>query len=115
MEKINEMNDWAEYQERLKTDMDRQVTSNKALLWVGIAVNGVFTLVALVVAIVALVHAMMLGRDNLALQKEIIECKTQKNEAMQIAEKAMARAEQNYHTEAKHASEIKKMIRQYHE
>lgn len=115
MEKINEMNDWAEYQERLKTDMDRQVTSNKALLWVGIAVNGVFTLVALVVAIVALVHAMMLGRDNLALQKELVECKSEQVEATKIAEKALARAEQNYHTEAKHASEINKMIRQYHE
>lgn len=75
MTSINEMNDWAEYQERLKQDMDRQVTSNKALLWTGIAVNGVFTLIALTIAVVALIHALMLGRDNLALQKEISECK----------------------------------------
>lgn len=96
MEKINEMNDWAEYRERLTADMNRQVTSNKALLWVGIAVNGVFTLVALVVAIVALVHAMMLGRDNLALQKEIVECKSELRSSVQSIEEEAVKARRAY-------------------
>lgn len=96
MNKINEMNDWAEYQEKLKSDMDRQVTSNKALLWVGITVNGIFTLVALVVAVVALVHAMMLGRDNLALQKEILECKTSLKSSIQTVEEEALKARRAY-------------------
>lgn len=106
MEKINEMNDWAEYRERLTADMNRQVTSNKALLWVGIAVNGVFTLVALVVAIVALVYAMMLGRDNLALQKEIVECKSELRSSVQSIEEEALRAKRAYNNamQARHRS-----------
>lgn len=73
----SEMNDWKEYQKQLRKEMDRQVTSNKALLWVGIAANGLFTVITLVIAIVALVNALMIGRDNLALQKEVSECKAE--------------------------------------
>jgi hypothetical protein len=109
------MNDWKEYQERLQHDMDRQVTSNKALLWTGLAVDTLLTFISLIVAIVALIQALMFGRDNIALQKEIAECKQQKNEAMIVAEKALARAEQNYCSEVKHAVELKSMIKSYHE
>ena len=70
-------NDWKEYQKQLRKEMDRQVTSNKALLWVGIAVNCLFTTVTLVVAIVALINALMIGRDNLSLQKDLAECKSE--------------------------------------
>lgn len=115
MPHVKEMNDWQEFQQQLKKDMDRQVTSNKALLWVGIAINGMFTLVALTVAVVALINALMCGRDNLAVQKELGECRINHAEVIKIAEKALDRAEQNYHTEAKHASEIRKRIKSYHE
>ena len=77
MPNSTEMNDWKEYQKQLRKEMDRQVTSNKALLWVGIAVNGLFNVITLVIAIVALINALMIGRDNLALQKEVSECKTE--------------------------------------
>jgi hypothetical protein len=113
--KVQEMNAWKEYQEHLKNEMDKQATSTKALLWVGIAVNGVFTLIALTVAIVALINALMCGRDNLSVQKELGECRINHAEVIKIAEKALDRAEQNYYTEAKHASEIRKRIKEYHE
>jgi hypothetical protein len=115
MSHIKEMNDWQEFQQQLKKDMDRQVTSNKALLWVGIAINGMFTLIALTIAVVALINALMCGRDNLAVQKELGDCRINHAEVIKIAEKALDRAEQNYHTEAKHASEIRKRINKYHE
>lgn len=38
---IRQQNDWAEFRQHLNTEMDRQVTSNKALLWVSISVIGV--------------------------------------------------------------------------
>jgi predicted PurR-regulated permease PerM len=38
---IRQQNDWAEFRKHLNTEMDRQVTSNKALLWVSISVLGV--------------------------------------------------------------------------
>jgi hypothetical protein len=113
--KLQEMNDWKEYQEHLKNEMDRQATSTKALLWVAIAVNGVFTFIALTIAVVALINALMCGRDNLSMQKEMNDCRINHAEVIKIAEKALDRAEQNYYTEARHASEIKKSIRQYHE
>ena len=113
--KLQEMNDWKEYQEHLKNEMDRQATSTKALLWVAIAVNGVFTFIALTIAVVALINALMCGRDNLSMQKEMNDCRVNHAEVIKIAEKALDRAEQNYYTEARHASEIKKSIRQYHE
>lgn len=113
--KLQEMNDWKEYQEHLKNEMDRQATSTKALLWVAIAVNGVFTFIALTIAVVALINALMCGRDNLSMQKEMNDCRINHAEVIKIAEKALDRAEQNYYAEARHASEIKKSIRQYHE
>lgn len=38
---VRQQNDWAEFRQHLNTEMDRQVTSNKALLWVSISVLGV--------------------------------------------------------------------------
>lgn len=97
--KIQEMNDWKEYQEHLKNEMDRQATSTKALLWVAIAVSGVFTFIALTIAIVALINALMCNRDNLAIQKEMGECRINHSEVIKIAEKALDRAEQGYCSE----------------
>lgn len=77
MPNSNEANDWKEYQKQLRKEIDRQATSNKALLWIGIAANGLFNVITLVIAIVALVNALMIGRDNLALQKEVSECKAE--------------------------------------
>lgn len=115
MHKVNEMNDWKEYQAHIKQDIDRQATSTKALLWVGIAVNGMFTLIALTVAVVALINALMCGRDNLAVQKELGDCRINHAEVIKIAEKALDRAEQTHYAEAKHAAEVRKRIGQYHE
>lgn len=115
MSKIAEMNDWKEYQEHLKNEMDRQATSTKALLWVAIAVNGVFTFIALTVAIVALINALMCGRDNLSVQKELSDCRINHAEVIKVAEKALDRAEQGYCINPRHASEIKKSIRQYND
>lgn len=113
--RIQDMNDWKEYQQHIKQEIDRQATSTKALLWVAIAVSGVFNLIALTVAIVALINALMCGRDNLSVQKELGECRINHAEVIKIAEKALDRAEQNYYTEAKHTSEIRKRIKEYHE
>ena len=113
--RVQEMNDWKEYQERLKTEMDRQATSTKALLWVAIAISGLLNFIALTLAIVALINALMCGRDTLSIQKELSDCRINHAEVIKVAEKALDRAEQNYHTEAKHASEIRKRIKQYHE
>ena len=101
MSKIAEMNDWKEYQEHLKNEMDRQATSTKALLWVAIAVNGVFTFIALTIAVVALINALMVNRDNLAMQKEMGECRINHAEVIKIAEKALDRAEQGYFPESR--------------
>ena len=115
MTKVQEINDWKEYQQHIKQEIDRQATSTKALLWVAIAVSGVFNLIALTVAIVALINALMCGRDSMSIQKELGDCRINHAEVIKIAEKALDRAEQNYYTEAKHASEIKKRIKEYHE
>lgn len=76
MSKINDMNEWGEYRERLRKDIDSQVTSNKALLWVGIALNGIAALIALIIAVIALINTLMIGRDIASLQKDLIECRT---------------------------------------
>lgn len=115
MPKIAEMNDWKEYQEHLRNEMDRQATSTKALLWVAIAVNGVFTFIALTIAVVALINALMCNRDNLAMQKEMNECRINHAEVIKIAEKALDRAEQGYCADFRHSAETKKSVRQYHE
>ena len=115
MTKVQEINDWKEYQQHIKQEIDKQATSTKALLWVAIAVSGVFNLIALTVAIVALINALMCGRDSMSMQKELGDCRINHAEVIKIAEKALDRAEQNYHTEAKHASEIRKRIKEYHE
>jgi hypothetical protein len=115
MNKLQEVNDWKEYQQHIKQEIDKQATSTKALLWVAIAVSGVFNLIALTVAIVALINALMCGRDSMSIQKELGDCRINHAEVIKIAEKALDRAEQNYYTEAKHASEIKKRIKEYHE
>jgi hypothetical protein len=115
MNKVQEINDWKEYQQHIKQEIDKQATSTKALLWVAIAVSGVFNLIALTVAIVALINALMCGRDSMSIQKELGDCRINHAEVIKIAEKALDRAEQNYYTEAKHASEIRKRIKEYHE
>lgn len=115
MHKVQEINDWKEYQQHIKQEIDKQATSTKALLWVAIAVSGVFNLIALTVAIVALINALMCGRDNMSIQKELGDCRINHAEVIKIAEKALDRAEQNYYTEAKHASETRKRIKEYHE
>lgn len=115
MTKVQEINDWKEYQQHIKQEIDRQATSTKALLWVAIAVSGVFNLIALTVAIVALINALMCGRDSMSIQKELGDCRINHAEVIKIAEKALDRAEQNYYTDAKHASEIRKRIKEYHE
>lgn len=71
------MNDWNEFQKQMNDHVNRQVTSNKTLLWVAISVNGIVTAITLVVAIVALIYALMVSRDNLAMQKELADCKTE--------------------------------------
>ena len=113
--RVQEMNDWSDYKQHIQHEIDRQATSTKALLWVAIAVSGVFNLIAITIAVVALINALMCGRDNLAVQKELGDCRINHAEVIKIAEKALDRAEQNYHTEAQHASEIRKRIKQYHE
>lgn len=96
MPNSTEMNDWKEYQNQLHKEMDKQVTSNKALLWVGIAVNGIFTVITLVIAIVALINALMIGRDNLSLQKEVTECKSELRTSVQSAEVMVMQAKRAY-------------------
>ena len=115
MPKITEMNDWKEYQEHLRNEMDKQATSTKALLWVAIAVNGVFTFIALTIAVVALINALMCNRDNLSMQKEMNECRINHAEVIRVAEKALDRAEKGYCVNPRHTSETKPVIRQYHE
>ncbi len=94
MSKIAEMNDWKEYQEHLKKEMNHQATSTKALLWVAIAISGVFNFIALTLSIVALINALMCGRDNLSIQKELGDCRINHAEVIKIAEKALDRVEQ---------------------
>lgn len=96
MPSTTEMNDWRDYQKQLRKEMDRQVTSNKALLWVGIAVNGLFNVITLVIAIVALINALMIGRDNLSLQKELSECKSELRTSVQSAEVMVMQAKRAY-------------------
>jgi hypothetical protein len=48
---IRQQNDWAEFRKHLNTEMDRQVTSNKALLWVSISVLGVLVSVCIVIIV----------------------------------------------------------------
>lgn len=113
--RVQEMNDWSDYKQHIQTEIDRQATSTKALLWVAIAISGVFNLISITVAVVALINALMCGRDNLAVQKELGDCRINHAEVIKIAEKALDRAEQSSNSEAKHTSEIRKRIKQYHE
>ena len=52
-------------------------SASSSAVTVRIAVNCLFTTVTLVVAIVALINALMIGRDNLSLQKDLAECKSE--------------------------------------
>ena len=51
MSNIKNQNDWAEFREHLNREMDRQSTSNKALLWVGMALLLALNIVTLCIAI----------------------------------------------------------------
>lgn len=88
MAEINEMNDWATFKDHMNSDVDKRVASTKALLWVAIAVSGLFNLIALTIAVVALVHAMVLNRDNNALRDKISELAVRQEQSFEAVEDA---------------------------
>ena len=60
MSDVREQNDWVELRRHLNAEMDRQVTANKVMLWIGIGSLCLFNVVSLCTAIIALTNCMML-------------------------------------------------------
>jgi hypothetical protein len=63
MDSIKDQNDWAEFRSHLNREMDKQVTSNKALLWVSIGGLCLFNIITLCVALVSLMNTMVLKQE----------------------------------------------------
>lgn len=63
MDSIKDQNDWADFRNHLNREMDRQVTSNKTLLWVGMTVLLVFNIVTLCVALTFAFKLQVLEND----------------------------------------------------
>ena len=63
MDSIKDQNDWSEFRSHLNREMDRQVTSNKALLWVSIGGLCLFNVITLCVALVSLMNTMVLKQE----------------------------------------------------
>lgn len=63
MSNIKDQNDWAEFRNHINREMDKQVTSNKALLWAGMTFLLIFNIATLCIALTGLLKTQELKHD----------------------------------------------------
>ena len=101
-----DIKDWHEFKAHITSDVDRQVTSNKALLWVGASVTSGIAIIALTIAVIATIMSMTMNRDLVALQKELSEFKSEVKYSVNTMENAATDAVRAYNNARKTKSRM---------
>lgn len=72
MDDIRQQNEWAEFRAHLRNDIDSQVTSNKALLWVSVGLLTVAVTCAIVLSICSFVQIQSLQQKVHVVESKLV-------------------------------------------